>query len=305
MVSLALEIPAEGLELGRYPAFQRRAVLNGRGAGKAVTLLEILRVHAEEYTKAVYALALVNVRIETAEDDFRNDGMLLGRLRAHLSDLSAHCKNLPMTAVKVNSVIDLLDHLDRTSTWQQPKLAFLTAIAEIQSRMSDELRLSLFFQISPDREKYFSEPGEGWKEVIDRFPDAIGDIEEMSKCFALSRYAGAIFHSLLVVERGVIDLGSYIEVTDPKRGWDATTRKLKSLVDGGHNALPPKFAGKFSFLEQMNNQVQAMKSAWRNKVNHVEGKLAVMKPEFTSDIAEEIMMASRAFMRLLATEMPE
>ena len=127
----------------------------------------------------------------------------------------------------------------------------------------------------------------------------------MSKCFALSRYAGAVFHSLLVVERGVIELGEYIEVTDPKRGWDATTRKLKSLVDAGHNTLPPKFAGKFSFLEQMNNQVQAMKSAWRNKVNHVEGRLAVMKPEFTPDIAEEIMVASRAFMRRLATEMPD
>jgi hypothetical protein len=55
----------------------------------------------------------------------------------------------------------------------------------------------------------------------------------------------------------------------------------------------------------MNNQVQAMKSAWRNKVNHVEGRLAVMKPEFTPDIAEEIMVASRAFMRRLATEMPD
>jgi hypothetical protein len=55
----------------------------------------------------------------------------------------------------------------------------------------------------------------------------------------------------------------------------------------------------------MNTQVQAMKFAWRNKVNHVDGKLVVIKPEFTPDMAEEIMMASRGFMRRLATEMPK
>jgi len=288
----------------RYSTLQCLAAANGWGAGKAVTLLEILRARAEEYTKAVYVLALVNAKIEAAEDDFRNDGMLLGRLRAHLAELSAHCNNLPMTAAKVNSVIDILDHLDRTRTWQQPKLAFLTAIAEIQSRMYDELKSSLFLQISPDREKFFSHFSNGWEEVIERFPDTESDIEEMCKCFALSRYPGAVFHSLLVVESGVLHLGEYIEVTDPKKGWDATCKVLKTIVDGGHRNLRPKFTDHFGFLEQVNQCIQTMKHAWRNKVNHVEGKLVVLRSDFTPDIAEEIMMASRAFMRRLADEMP-
>jgi hypothetical protein len=113
-----------------------------------------------------------------------------------------------------------------------------------------------------------------------------------------------VFHSLLVVECGVIHLGTYLEVTDPKRGWDATCKKLDSLVDGGRNKLPQKFARHFEFLEQTNQCVQTMKHAWRNKVNHVDGKLVVLKPDFAPDVAEEIMVASRGFMRRLATELP-
>lgn len=272
--------------------------------GKVVSLLEILRVHAEAYTKAVYAIALINYHIE-AQQDFRSDPLLVERIHAHLSELLPHCVDLPMTSAQVKRVIKLVENLNTTAHWEQAKSIFLREIAEIRSRLDDELAARLFFGLPSGRDKYFSNARDGWEDVIDRFPDAVGDIEEMSKCFALSRYAGSIFHSLLVVERGVIDLGSYIEVTDPKRGWDATTKKLKSLVDGGYSNLPPRFAGQFGFLEQMNTQVQAMKFAWRNKVNHVDGKLVVIKPEFTPDMAEEIMMASRGFMRRLATEMPK
>ncbi|MGB0064554.1 MAG: hypothetical protein WBP85_08930 [Terracidiphilus sp.] len=266
--------------------------------------MEILRVHAEAYTKAVYAVALINYQIE-AQQDFRSDPLLVARIHAHLSELLPHCDDLPNTCAQVKRVIEWIENLNSTAHWEQPKLVFLTAIAEIRSRLDDELAARLFFGLPSGRAKYFSDAREGWKEVIERFPETVGDIEEMSKCFALSRYPGAVFHSLLIVECGVLHLGAYIEVTDPKRGWDATCRKLKALVDGGRNTLPPKLACHFEFLEQVNQCIQTMKHAWRNKVNHVEGKLAVLRSEFTPDISEEIMMASRAFMRRLATEMPE
>jgi len=272
--------------------------------GKAVTLLEILRVHAEAFTKAVYAVALANFQIETYDGDFRSDPLLLARIRAHLADLLPHCGDLPNTSAQVKRILDLIDKVDSTVHWEQPRLVFLTAIAEIRNRLDDELAARLFFGLISGRAQYFSTPREGWEEVITRFPDAVGDIEEMAKCFALSRYAAAVFHSLLVVEVGIVELGNFIGVTDPKKGWDATTKRLKLLLSGGHGSLPVNLSAHFAFLEQVNACVEAMKHAWRNKVNHVEGRLVVMKPEFTPDVAEEIMMASRAFMRRLATEIP-
>lgn len=274
-------------------------------ASKVVTLLEILRVYASAYTEAAYAIALMNAHIEMADQDFRTDPVMVRRIHGHLSNLLPHCKDLPNTEMQIRRVLAMLENLQSTIDWQVPRLSFMTSLAEIQSRLKDELAARLYFAIPSGKAGYFISWRDGWEEVISRFPDAVSDVEEMCKCFALSRYPAAVFHSLLVVEVGVIQLGEYIEVTDPKRGWDATTKSLKSLVDGGRGKLPAKFSEHFGFLEQTNSAVQAMKHAWRNKVNHVDGKLVVMKPEFAPDIAEEIMMASRSFMRRLATELPQ
>jgi hypothetical protein len=206
--------------------------------------------------------------------------------------------------MKIKSVLDLVDRIEITATWKEPKLAFLTALSEIRSRLDDELSSRLFFGLSAGKAKFYDGYREGWEEVIDRFPPTLNDIEEMSKCFAFSRYPASVFHSLQVVEHGIVALGEHIGVTDPKRGWDATSRRLAELVSGGHRNLPSSLVGQFSFLEQVNQCVQAMKHAWRNKINHTEGRLTVLSSDFTSDIAEEIMMASRGFMRRLAAEMP-
>ena len=107
------------------------------------------------------------------------------------------------------------------------------------------------------------------------------------------------------MEWGVIHLGTFIGVTDPKRGWDATCNETDRLLwTGGHSNAPAAVAPHFGFLEQTNQCVQTMKHAWRNKVNHSDGKLAVLGSDFTPDVTEEIIMAARSFMRRLATEMP-
>jgi hypothetical protein len=51
--------------------------------------------------------------------------------------------------------------------------------------------------------------------------------------------------------------------------------------------------------------VEALKNAWRNKISHAHGKLIVMTgEEFHPDVAEEILTATRAFMRRLAEGLP-
>lgn len=48
----------------------------------------------------------------------------------------------------------------------------------------------------------------------------------MNKCFALSRYTAAMFHAMQIAELGAIELGDYIGVIDPKKGWGATEKSL-------------------------------------------------------------------------------
>jgi hypothetical protein len=162
-----------------------------------------------------------------------------------------------------------------------------------------------FLAISPGRKEYFDEPRKGWEEALDRFNDAVMDVEEMRKCFALSRYAGCVFHSVQVIEFGLIDIGKWLpNLNDPKAGWPSVTNELERIVN-----LPfPKRSAfeqtNFVFIEQVNALMKSLKHAWRNKISHAGGKLHVLSPDFAPEIAEEIMMATRGLMRRLAVDLP-
>jgi hypothetical protein len=139
-------------------------------------------------------------------------------------------------------------------------------------------------------------------DITKRFPAATEDIEEMNKCYALCRYSASVFHSLLVMEHGLVALGKLLGVTDPKEGWDASCKKLEAIVKAGRNANPTEL--EFEFIEQVNVCIQTIKLAWRNKVNHATGKPVVMHGGFAPYVAEETIAATRSFMRRLAEGLP-
>jgi hypothetical protein len=160
-----------------------------------------------------------------------------------------------------------------------------------------ELSCQFFVGIAPERQGMYENGRKDWEDIAAAFPDAIDDIEEMNKCFALCRYPSAVMHSLLVVEHGRVSLGKSIGATDPKEGWDASCRQLERVIKSGRDANSTGLD--FNQLDQLNTCVQVMKLAWRNKVNHATGKPVVMHGGFAPDVAEEIMQASRGFMRRL------
>src|SRR5260370_36038779 len=101
----------------------------------------------------------------------------------------------------------------------------------------------------------------------------------------------------MVVEHGLVYLGKIVGVTDPKEGWNASAKTLASIVQEGHSKN--SIGLDFGFLEQVNECVQVMKFAWRNKVNHATGKPIVMGGGFAPYVTEEIISATRSFLRLL------
>jgi hypothetical protein len=175
---------------------------------------------------------------------------------------------------------------------------------ELHGRLIDELIGREFYTLDSKEAEYYRNPRNGWEEIVALFPESITDIEETSKCFALSRYPAAVFHSLQVVEIGLIALGKEIGVVDPLSGWTAVTGRLQAIQKTkfpDRSAFERKHA---EFLEQMVGTVEGLKNAWRNKVSHAHGRLALMTADFSPEIAEEILFATRAFMRRLATDGP-
>ena len=89
-------------------------------------------------------------------------------------------------------------------------------LEDLELRMTDELKRKHFISLSSLESDLFRNPRQGWNKVIERWPETTDDIIEAMKCFALSRYTAAVFHSLQVVEIGIIKLGEFVQVSDPK-----------------------------------------------------------------------------------------
>lgn len=267
---------------------------------RLVSILELLRVFADKYVQTTVRLDIAIFSLERR--DIWQDKKLQELLLVELDQLGTVCLDcdLPVTEKIVRKTAAAL--LVTPPPVASP--VFAQYLHQIRETFIAELGTKLFFQIPSSRAIYFDTPWLNWEDIRDRWEPAATNIEEMNKCFALSRYAASVIHSLIVVEHGLIDLGQAIGVTDPKPGWDATCKKMQAILNAGHPAYSLTSIT-FANLEQINGCAQSMKSAWRNKVNHAAGQLAVMTADFAPDVAEEIIIATRSFMRRLASALPQ
>ena len=177
-------------------------------------------------------------------------------------------------------------------------------IAMARQSLMSELAAHVFISVDSSDARYYAEPRRDWEAVIERFPQSVSDIEEAGRCYALRRYAGCVFHCMQVVEHGLLALGTFMGVTDPKSGFTAVSNELTRVLGIKYQDRSDFQRQHYEFFEQINGTVQAMRSAWRNKIDHAQGVAHLMTADFTPHVAMEIYMATRGFMRRLATEMP-
>lgn len=191
--------------------------------------------------------------------------------------------------------------LESSSTYAD----FAKISEEALGRLIDESEQRQFFALTPRESEHYGNPRQGWEASISRLPQIVDDVEEAHKCFALSRYPAAVFHSIQVVESGLIELGKFLDVNDPLSGWTSVSSALEKVMEKKHSERTKFEKKNFAFLEQVHGTVAGLKNAWRNKISHSHGKLILMTSEFSPEVAEEILFASRAFMRRLADGLPK
>jgi len=229
---------------------------------------------------------------------------MIKTIKPYVSELLECCRSadLRLASLSLERTLTFMDSTLRTTLIAEN---LVDSVKRSIMTVEDELSLRLFLALEPREADYYNKPWEGWEKVVERFGDTTRDVEEMSKCFALSRYTASMFHALHVAEWGAIKLGEYIGVTDPKKGWGPTERKLAELVKAGHSRVPSALSGHFDFLEQMNREINSMVLAWRHKVDHVANHLSIVpNVEFTPDIAEHIIGSVKVFMTRLMDGIP-
>jgi len=272
-----------------------------RGCARLLTLWDIMqRCHPALFVNFAGVLEAVARSSELGATHVLPDAYKTTAVKT-LHDLAEDCNTLGLRAsgLTINKILTLLAKADATDGQLQP------LARELQGRLVDEMRGEFFFWLTSQEGNRYELWWKDWEGIMGRFPDTMRDVEEMNKCFALCRYTASMFHSLHVAEWGAIQLGDYIGVTDPKKGWGPTSKRLSELIKGGHSNLPASLAGKFEFLEQMNREIESMVLAWRHKVDHAANHLAIVpNTDFTPDIAEHVIGAIRIFMLRLMEGMP-
>lgn len=176
-------------------------------------------------------------------------------------------------------------------------------MAELQERVIDELSAPRFFSMSDQEADFYNNSRAGWEPVIQRFTKMAKDIEESNKCFACGRYAASIFHILLVAEFGVIEVAKLFGVAGDKPGWGALDR-LRRVNDKNWNDKTPVEQQHSEFLKNLLPLAFAIKDSWRHKISHVDNKLEWPDTDFSPQLADEIIKATRGLMRRLATDLP-
>jgi len=268
-----------------------------------VSLMEIIKVFANDFVQKAIRLGVSIEKL--GDDDIWEDDEHRMMLTRQLSELSAMCEEneLPVTKISIDEVIICFKQADDSSiplsegirrNFNSGLLA--KYLSDIRERLVDELSTKLFFQVPHSRKHYFDEPMKGWEEIIERFPGCTSDVEEMNKCFALSRYTASMFHAMHVAEWGAINLGDHIGVTDPVKGWGATTKQLAKLVGEGRSKFP-SLKVTFEVVEMLNQEINTMKLAWRHKIDHAANHLIILpNVDFTPDIAEHTIKSVKVFM---------
>jgi len=287
-------------------AFARMSGCGPAPRERLVSLLEILRTHAEAFVQIVFHLgtSISNLNERDIWQDDEHRVFLAGELE-RLRDVCQRSE-LPVTLTLVERMLKTFERADHEDPFVSGMMK-RTCSSELikhdlfamRERFMDELSTKLFLQVPHSRMAYFDSPFLGWEKIVSAFPESSRDVEEMNKCFGLSRYPAAMFHALHVAEWGAISLGEKIGVTDPKRGWGPTERRLRELVSLGHGKLPT-LGVSFEFIEQMHQEVRNIALAWRHKVDHADNYLKLVpNAEFTPDIAEHIIDSVKMFMRRL------
>ena len=135
------------------------------------------------------------------------------------------------------------------------------------------------------------------KEVNDRFPKAIDDIEEAGKCLALGQGTACVLHTMRVVECGLKALAGALGIPYAP-SWESYLKQISDKIGEKHKNKTAKWKREQSFYRDLSGDLLTVKQTWRNPTMHVDRK-------YSAEESEQIFVAAKHFMERLANHFTE
>lgn len=174
--------------------------------------------------------------------------------------------------------------------------------AMIANTTEMECRKKIFFEMDTRLGRYYDGVNLFGEDFVNKFPDAIFELDEAGKCFALNRPTAAVFHLMRLMEISIRAVARCLKVANPakpsQRNWGTILRALKCEIDKKTSAAGWRAAGDKEFFESAYGSLDAVRIAWRNPTMHVENK-------YTNEEAEHIFIAVGGLMKKITSRIDQ
>jgi hypothetical protein len=233
--------------------------INGQAFMRAVQEMNRVRVIMDQEENASFTALAINEEIRP-------------RILADVAGMVVAIEQLHARAALISAGRLQVNLQTNTAfTWG----ALSAAMADIDSRLNDELGLVKLFVMDPQQTVYL-QPGHllVGDMVAARFPSIVFEVEEAARCLALGRATASAFHSMRALEIAVRALASFLGIPDPLRpvekNWGIVLSKIKAEMDAKYPATARMPGKEGAEVEALYVSLDAMKNPWRNATMHTE-----------------------------------
>lgn len=264
--------------------------------GRLLELHERLTIDKGLFERAHHELTAAG----TGHIRFETDEFL--RLRNAVAEVEeiADSMNLVATQVAANQTRQAMDAIGHRPglalVMQQDNCGILFRhLLEVVSRVRDDCRGRIYFQIAPENAKLLETDTDHFgSEVRKAFGDTVEDIAEAASCLALERSTACVFHLMRALEVAAAAVADKIgaTVTDVHGrglGWGVIAGNMKTKID-----KMPKGSDEQTKWYRVQSFLEVVNRAWRAPTAHP-------KKTYTPEEARKVFEATKAFMQELAT----
>ncbi len=201
--------------------------------------------------------------------------------------------DLPVSLLKAKDLIELLNTGTNISNKGMQKEIFV-----FFDIIEKEMSAKRFFLVENNRVEFYDKANNLFgDEVVNKYPNAIDDIEGAGRCLALGEGTACVMHLMRVMESGLKSLSSSLGITYAP-SWDSHLKQIERNISLNHKNKSIEWKNNEKIYRDLSGDLLTIKQAWRNPTMHVGRK-------YSSDEAYEIYTAVRNFMKKITTELPK
>jgi hypothetical protein len=260
-------------------------------AGRLWSLLDMLKFNASNFhhiSSALSWMMAVARRGVADNDQFDADPEIRRQLQASLTGVAKNCRAVGLDFSAIQA-----ERINRDSVAGDYGFSDMEAgITDLFSRISDELQLILCLHVPAELAKHYEADQPYGELVAMAFPSANSDIEEASKCLALSRPTATVFHEMRTLEVGLKRLAAALDIPYAP-SWESYLTQINKNIEAKHASKSRKWKKRQAFLTEVAGDLQVIKIAWRNPTMHIVRI-------YTPDEAAQIFNAAKSLMVRLA-----